>query len=794
MHSLPPRLQQAVCDTLGEAHVRRLVDDKYDIAQIASGMDYCSFIVLAANAAQTTDQLVSRLDAESESEQICTVSTIKLFDVFGTVKYASAVYKVMAVCKSDDVMRAFMYQPDVRSQLVRLIVTWAEIRDIFKVVTSTQLQIELIRDVLRLETLRETLAFPSVYSTIFSENLKTEAAITLLERLGGDFLRTVFARPDQYKYLPLLLAKLESLTARQCLLDLLGGEHLLAICPVSIDDELTLTSENISGVLKIRAGDLSMYIAMFGLEPEVCLQKARQGYHVALAVLQLVCGDRLRCIEYANQKHLIEDKADDLARYQFALAQCYMDGIVVRKDLVFADILLRTAKGFSMSETEACIQLSSCHAAVKRELTQVPHSPYYRHSMNKRTEDTKKYKARVVCLNLLNIGICDGGIIEAFDFAYFGVSAKPASIRYSGYCLTQVEQQLASYCELPAVKADFTMFSRHDLFHLQASIHSSDVYAYSAATPDQLYQRLLAGEVVSIASGWDGRPHGHAIEISFKMIGGSVYMLHTNRGSRGVMEESGTALFRVDNIEKLKDAEYVNSLHWSNAKRDDVFSPSSIEHGIGRDLGLVKLGFYKQSNQKIGNCSNVYAHSRCSNHLLLMSLDKHFQTTGGLPSGPVFSKIATNVMAWYKSFRFFSRRDSIKRLVDIGKPGHGCSIEVDEHKLVLREIITYVRNKVSLPSYKKMQLLQPVLRFLLSSVSEKYPNRMELLDFVRLTLGDSCYDVCVKEIKASKVMVGLMPTHRMVIAGSAAVHRRARKGSTAAEKVMDIYDKCGLQV
>lgn len=110
----------------------------------------------------------------------------------------------------------------------------------------------------------------------------------------------------------------------------------------------------------------------------------------------------------------------------------------------------------------------------------------------------------------------------------------------------------------------------------------------------QLRAQLRTGKTACCVSGWPG----HSITLSFHQINGKIYMAYTNRGERRDDQISGTRLFRVTKPEFLESDKGLQNLQCGDGShRDYLETTESATDGIGKDLGLVEVVEFEQSDQ-----------------------------------------------------------------------------------------------------------------------------------------------------------------------------------------------------
>ncbi|MDF1655314.1 MAG: ankyrin repeat domain-containing protein [Coxiellaceae bacterium] len=450
-------------------------------------------------------------------------------------------------------------------------------------------------------------------------------------------------------------------------------------------------------------------------EPSDLLHRAERQDKAAIYMLHALAGVPVaECDESAVSDILmsIKDRPDIKHAYRQALAECYLMGHTVARDVIYANQLLDLDTSLSRSSV-AEAKAGGDPAIEERAqlaLYDCPYSMRYGEVVRPGVADMDSFKQKQLSTHMLNIG-CPLEAVIAYGESFvpgLSVAGELLSGSYERYTGQSIAEHFSDYIRTATPESE--SFSAAELMGLETSVYRN-LNSANSATSDDIYERLRRGEVVDIFSGWST----HSLQCSFKMINGECYLMYANSGGGSHVTGSGITLYHIGNREMLGSANFVARLRADISDPRYVLSHDKRRHGLGKDLQLTPVGFVPKNRQKTGNCAVKAAKNQVLMHLMYSKLESFCKAEDCPPSQALLERSHHMAYEWYKPFVAYSRRQSVHATLKFCDEGYPAHIEPAQYPSVIKQILNYINTKDSGNQADLMKLLLPVQKFLLAT-------------------------------------------------------------------------------
>ncbi|MDF1796774.1 MAG: ankyrin repeat domain-containing protein [Coxiellaceae bacterium] len=473
---------------------------------------------------------------------------------------------------------------------------------------------------------------------------------------------------------------------------------------------------------KIKAmvhGDIAYYREVYpDISPERCLESAQSDYKAAILVMHALAGVPLaECDESAVSDVLFTITPELQQQYRRALAECYLEGYTVVKDVIYANQLL----GLETSLVASAVAEAKDGGAVaggaltieqkaQQALGDCAYSMRYGEVVTHTASHLAKFTQRQLSAHMLNVGCPLEAVSEYGRFVPgIVVAERLLSGSYERYTGQTIAEHYAGY--IRTAGAEFESFSMAELSAIQTSIYRN-LNAAAGDGSDNIYERLRRGEVVDIYSGWVKGDSGHILQCSFKMIEGECYLMYANSGEGSRRIGSGINLYHIGNPEMLSSPHFVKRLQRGFSEYRFVVSLDKTRHGLGRDLQLTPLAFVPKKPQKNGNCGLKAAKNQVLMQLMFGKLDELCKQEGVAPNQAMLDQSHQMAYEWYKPFVAYSRQQSVAASLKFCDETFPAHIKPAQFPHVIKQILDYIKSKDTSNQADLMQLLLPVQEFL----------------------------------------------------------------------------------
>ncbi|MDF1760736.1 MAG: ankyrin repeat domain-containing protein [Coxiellaceae bacterium] len=452
--------------------------------------------------------------------------------------------------------------------------------------------------------------------------------------------------------------------------------------------------------------------------PAELLERTKIQDKAAIYMLHALAGVPIaECDNNAVSDLLIRMTPDLQRGYRQTLAECYLMGYSVSKDVMYANQLLGLDTSLTPSIVAEQKHGSGASGAAltvelkaQQALYDCPYSMRFGEVTTRSTEELMAFKQKQISTHMLNIG-CPLEAVTGYRKILPGISVGDEVLEgsYEQYTSQSMAEHFSNYIKIPGIATE--QFSGDDLKVLQTNVYTNLTSA-DASLPDAIYERLRRGEVVNVYSGWSGKALGHVLQCSFKMINGECYLMYANSGAGSERTGSGITLFHVGNPDMLASPGFVKRIQRGFSNLGFVVSLDKRRHGLGRDLQLTPVGFVPKKPQKNGNCGVKAAKNQVLMHLMYAKLAASCRSEGCPPNQALFERSHQIAYEWYKPFVAYSRQQSVLsalKFCDVSYPAH---IELAQFAHVIQQILDYIKTKDTTNPADLMQLLLPVQQFL----------------------------------------------------------------------------------
>ncbi|MDF1654166.1 MAG: hypothetical protein P1U34_03550 [Coxiellaceae bacterium] len=239
-----------------------------------------------------------------------------------------------------------------------------------------------------------------------------------------------------------------------------------------------------------------------------------------------------------------------------------------------------------------------------------------------------------------------------------------------------------------------------------------------------MMDRLKAGEMVSLGSGWDEADGGHAIQIMFKQVAGKTYMIYANRGDRKDGVEPGMHIYEVGFASALEDPNILQNIVANRAGRAWIEQQEDpLRTGIAGSLGLHKIAYVEKTDQKTGNCTLAAANHSIQAWLMFDWLEKHHDSDAVLTAEEIQTSYR-ETKSEYTDIRTDSKALSSMNIMEMLQPDGACRTNLSSAKKITIKILDYVRDKMAsslavedrMPLAIAEKLLKPIMAYLVAQV------------------------------------------------------------------------------
>ncbi|MDF1795187.1 MAG: hypothetical protein P1U63_01490 [Coxiellaceae bacterium] len=295
-------------------------------------------------------------------------------------------------------------------------------------------------------------------------------------------------------------------------------------------------------------------------------------------------------------------------------------------------------------------------------------------------------------------------------------------------------------------------------FELRADTEA-DVMSHRVTYP--MLQRLKAGEMVSLGSGWDEDGGGHAIQILFKEVADRTYMIYANRGQRKRGVKPGMHVYEVGFPGALIDPAILQNIVAARSGRAWIEQQDDpLRTGIAGSLGLRKVAYVEKTDQKTGNCTLAAANHSIQAWLMFDWLEENHTSSTAITADEV-QESYRETKGEYTNIRTDSKALSSMNIMEMLQPDGTCRTSVASAQKITLKVIDHVSRKAScwrpvedrMPASVAEKLLKPIVAYLVAQESTRRSDgvfKLRGLITIRQILTDKPYKNMLLECMRQK--------------------------------------------